>query len=237
MKTLIQKIGALHRFLSVHLFYPLVLSTLLVFAFFFLRIRISGQLAFFSLIWNLFLAWLPYLFSIALSVIFLARRRWWLALLPAGMLWLAFLPNAFYILTDLIHITERYPLPIWYDAGLHAITAWTGTFLAVVSLHLVQGVVQAAAGKIIGWLFSIMIIAMSGFGVYLGRFLRWNSWDLLFEPAEILADSLRPLLDPFAHRGQIAFIAMFTGLFFVCYLTFAWLRPFQTTAVRPRLEA
>ncbi len=231
MKILFQWIKRLHIFLSQHQFYPIAMSTLLVFFFYFGRVFISRDFIFKNLIWNLFLAWLPYLFTLGIVAIHRLRPRWWYLLIIPGGLWLLFLPNSFYIVTDLIHITKRQSIPIWYDAGLIAITAWTGIFLANVSLHSVQGVVRSYLGNITSWVFALSVIGLSGYGVYLGRFLRWNSWDLLLDPAEILADSLYPLLHPINAASKIGFIAMYTSLYLVTYLTFAWLRPFaQATA-------
>jgi uncharacterized membrane protein len=215
----------IHTFLSRNLFYPLALSTLFVFFFFAGRVMWSRQVVFLFLIWNLFLAWLPYLFGLALVAIHQARPKWWWALLIPGVLWLLFLPNAFYIMTDLIHLKNRDSIPLWYDAGLLSISAWTGIFLAVSSLHMAQRVVQSYAGKLAGWIFSFAVIGLSGYGVYLGRFLRWNSWDFLVQPLDIISDSLTPLTNPMNHKDKIAFMVMYTALFFVTYLTFSWLRP------------
>ncbi len=219
-------IKRLHIFLSQNLFYPIALGTLLVFIFYFGRVIISQDFLFKNLIWNLFLAWLPYCFSLGIAALHRLKPDWWYALIIPGGFWLVFLPNSFYIVTDLIHVSQRHSIPVWYDAGLIAITAWTGIFLAVASLHSVQGVVRNYLGNIMGWVFSLIVIGLSGYGVYLGRFLRWNSWDLLLEPTEILSDTLSPLLHPITYADKIGFIVMYTSLYLVTYLTFSWLRPF-----------
>ena len=231
MKTLLGLIKRLHRFLSQHQFYPIALATLLVFFFYFGRVFISRDFIFKNLIWNLFLAWLPYSFSLGIAAIHRMRPSWWWALLfPAG-LWLLFLPNAFYIVTDLIHLSQRQSIPIWYDAGLIAITAWNGLFLANISLHSVQGVVRSYLGHYPSWGFALVVIGLSGYGVYLGRFLRWNSWDLLVDPTEVIYDSLYPLLHPISYADKIGFMVMYTSLFLVTYLSYAWLRPFVPTQI------
>lgn len=226
MNSTIRLFKRLHNFLSQHQFYPIALATLLVFFYYFGRVILSRDFFFKNLIWNLFLAWLPYLFSLGVAALHRIRPQWWLLLILPGGLWLLFLPNSFYIVTDLVHLAQRQSIPIWYDAGLIAITAWTGIFLAITSLHSVQGVIRSYLGNIVGWVFAFTVIGLSGYGVYLGRFLDWNSWDLLLDPAEILSDSLYPLLHPIDAAGKIGFIVMYTSLFLVTYLTFAWLRPF-----------
>jgi uncharacterized membrane protein len=228
MHKLTDGIKNFHRFLSHHHFYPIVLSTILVFLFFVGRIYWSQQVIYQNLIWNLFLAWLPYLFCLGVAAIHQARPSWWWAMIVPAVLWVVFLPNALYIVTDLIHLKTQEVIPLWYDAGLLSITAWTGLFLAVVSLYTMQKIVHSYTGKLAGWGFSLLIIGSSGYGVYLGRFLRWNSWDLLNEPLEIISDSLSPLANPLQYKDKIVFIMMYTALYLVTYLAFSWLRPMDS---------
>lgn len=216
-----------HRFLSRHQFYPILLATFLVLLFFVGRVLISGEVTLYFLIWNLFLAWLPYLFSLGLAGLHRLRPTWWWLQLIPGALWLLFLPNAFYIVTDFIHLYQRQSIPVWYDAGFLAITSWTGIFLAVTSLNIVHIVVRHYLGHYLGWAFAFVVIGLSGYGVYLGRFLRWNSWDVLFEPTAIIYDTLDPIINPITNADKIGFMVMYTSLFLVTYLTFAWLRPFD----------
>jgi uncharacterized membrane protein len=216
-------IKKLHNFASRHLLYPITLSTFLVFVYFTGRVYLIQKVRYQFLIWNLFLAWLPYSFSLVVSAIHQVRPRWWWALIIPGTLWLLFLPNAFYIVTDFIHLTNHPLIPIWYDAGLLAITSWTGIFLAVVSLYTIQRIVRGYLGNLVAWGFSMLVIGLNGYGVYLGRFLRWNSWDLFFDPIEILSDSFYLLRNPMDYKDVIGFIVMYTSLFLVTYLTFSWL--------------
>lgn len=223
MQRLLHIIKRIHTFASRHLVYPILLSTFLVFFFFSGRVYLVRQVRFLFLIWNLFLAWLPYLFSLVVSIIHQVRPRWWWAqVIPAG-LWLLFLPNAFYIVTDFIHLARVPAIPIWYDAGLLAITSWTGIFLAVASLYTMQRIVKDYLGSLFSWGFSLLVIGLNGYGVYLGRFLRFNSWDVFFDPVEILADSYDLFRNPMDSKDVIGFILMYTSLFLVTYLTFSWL--------------
>ena len=229
MQKPITGIKNLHRFLSHHHFYPIALSTFLVFVFFFGRIYWSQEVLYQNLIWNLFLAWLPYLFCLGIAMIHQARPSWWWAMIVPAVLWVIFLPNALYIVTDLNHLRNQATLPVWYDAGFLSIAAWTGLFLAVGSLYTMQKIVHSYVGKITGWIFSFIIIGSSGFGVYIGRFLRWNSWDILNEPLKILSDSLPPLTNPLQYKDRVVFITMYTSLYLVTYLAFSWLRPMDSS--------
>jgi uncharacterized membrane protein len=170
------------------LFYSLVLSSMLACALLAGRMRLSGSWTYVFLVWNLFLAWVPYLCSLwAVRTQRLKPDSLWRLIIPAGV-WLIFLPNAPYILTDFVHLRPRHAIPLWYDIALIGSFAWAGCFLAIVSLYWMEEVVKAALGTMASRVFVISSVLLSGLGVYLGRFLRWNSWDLLFSPHAILAD-------------------------------------------------
>jgi uncharacterized membrane protein len=228
--TLIRK---LHYFLKSHLFYPLLVATGLVFFFFAVRIRLSGGGTFGFLIWNLFLAWLPYWFALGVSFLSRGARPPWVVIVPLGVLWLLFLPNAPYILTDLIHLDERHGVPLWYDAGFILTVAITGMFLGIASLRVMHGIIQQAAGRLAGWVFALGVIALSGLGVYLGRFVRWNSWDLLENPLAVLLDTLRIFRHPIGYADKLGFIFMFTALFSIGYIFLGSVQPLEHLTAAP----
>lgn len=214
----------LHRFFVNQLFYPLVLSSLLAMAIFTGRVLLSHSLEFDNLPWNLFLAWIPYLFSLlAVTLQRLFPRQWLLLVIPVG-LWLIFYPNAAYIVTDFLHLEQRPGIPLWYDILLLAAFSWTGVFLAIASLGAVQGLVKEYLGSFAGWLFAAIALGLSGLGIYLGRFGRWNSWDLLFQPKNILKDIALALINPFENRTFFGFTILITAFLVVCYLMFISVR-------------
>lgn len=215
--TWTQPILRIHRFLARHLFYPLVLSTGLVFFFFAVRAYLSGGLTYSNLIWNLFLAWLPYGFALAANFLFTRSRRWWPLILFFCGLWLLFLPNAPYIITDFLHLQPRGGVPLWYDVGFIMSIALTGLFLGIASLRAVHGIIQHLAGPVVGWLFALGAIGLSGLGVYLGRFLRWNSWDVIDSPLRIVFDMLRPFRHPLGYADKLGFIFMIAALMLIGY--------------------
>ncbi len=210
----------LHRFLAHQALYPLLLSTLLAVGLFAGRVYLSHTLTYLFLVWNLFLAWIPYLSSLwAAHTHQRYPRRWWYLVIPGG-LWLIFFPNAPYILTDLMHLRTRAPIPMWYDIGMLVAFAWTGLFLAVFSLRIMQNLVRTFVGSIASWLFVLGSLGLGGLGIYLGRFLRWNSWDLLFRPRSVLTDVVIRLTDPWSHPGTFGVTLLFAAFLLVCYLTF-----------------
>ena len=147
------------------------------------RALYDGSSTHFGLQWNLFLAWLPMLGAlVAYNLGKRYGRRAWPLILPFLGLWLLFFPNAPYILTDFIHLRPVGDVPLWYDLILVITYALTGVFLGLVSLYLMQSLVRRAFGAVTSWVFTLGVLAVTGFGVYLGRFPRWNSWDLLTDP-------------------------------------------------------
>ncbi|MBN2006639.1 MAG: DUF1361 domain-containing protein [Anaerolineae bacterium] len=215
---LLQAVRRLHVFLGTHGFYPVALSTLLCWGLFGVRAYFSRSWIYLFLSWNLFLAWVPYLASLWTAHWRAAHpRRWWL-LLPPAALSLAFFPNAPYIVTDFLHLTERAPIPLWYDIGLLTSFAWTGLLLGVYALRILQDIVKAWAGAILSWVFVLVVVSLSGMGVYIGRFLRWNSWDLVMQPTAILSDIAIRLRHPLLHPSSYGVTLLFSALMFVCYL-------------------
>jgi uncharacterized membrane protein len=214
-------LSRLHRFLAGQLVYAIVLSTGLALTLFVGRIVLSNTwLVYRNLVWNLFLAWIPYVFSVAAAALYrMAPRHWWL-LLPPAAVWLVFFPNAPYILTDFLHLEERDGIPLWYDILLLASFAWTGLFLAITSLRTMQALVRTYLGWVVSWLFAGVALGLSGLGIYLGRFERWNSWDLLIHPKKILADVAIRLINPTDNLRFFGFTILFTAFLLVCYLTF-----------------
>jgi uncharacterized membrane protein len=215
-----QRLQSIHRFFLSQLFYPLALSSALAVSLFIARAYYSHRLTFVFLTWNLFLAWIPYLCSLWITSLHQrASRRWWHLVLPS-FVWLIFLPNAPYLVTDLLHLDERLPVPFWYDIGMLASFAWTGCFLAIASIRAMQNVVQDFSGRWLSWLFVLPIIGLSGVGIYLGRFMNWNSWDLLLRPQIVLMTTLGNFAHPIRNPQPFAVTALFAAFLLVAYFMF-----------------
>jgi uncharacterized membrane protein len=208
-----------HRFLARHSLYPLLFSSFLAVLLLAARLARSGEHAFLGMPWNLFLAWIPYLAS--LWVLRLHRAwpgRWWALLIPGG-LWLAFFPNAPYLLTSFWHLRPRPPVPAWFDIGLLMLFAVTGLLLGILSLRAMQRVVEHYFGRLLGWAFVLVSLGLCSLGIYLGRFLRWNSWDLLLNPRGVLADVAIRLANPLDYAQTYGVTLLFGAILLVCYLT------------------
>jgi uncharacterized membrane protein len=177
------------------------------------RLSWSGQPHFMFMLWNLFLAAVPLAFSFMLAGV----RRWPLAFPLLGA-WLLFFPNAPYVLTDLLHLRVRPGLPLWYDLLLLMSFALIALWLGFQSLRLVQDWVAQRTSAAVAWAFVVASLVLSGFGIYLGRFLRWNSWDILSRPQALFTDIFVRFADPLAHTKTWLVTFGFGGLLIVAYL-------------------
>jgi uncharacterized membrane protein len=195
-------------------------STLLLAA----RVLHTGRLTYAFLVYNLILAWIPLGFAVAAD----SFDRWQskpgmtlTVLSVAG--WLVFLPNAPYLMTDLMHLRVQNNRLLWLDLIALQAFAWTGLALGFMSLSLVQRVVARRVGRLGSWLFAIAVIAASAFGIYLGRFRRWNSWDVVRNPSELLYDAAEMLFHPFANAHVVAYCVVTGAFLFTAYVVVqAW---------------
>ena len=181
------------------------------------RMAYSDSQKYRGLVWNLFLAWIP--FVLAYAAYALSWKRPWLyVLIPVfAFIWLVFFPNAPYILTDLQYLGRASPdAPLWYDVILLVWFSWTGMLLGLVSLYLMHEIILRNFGRLPGWLFVLLVSGMTSTGIYVGRFLRWNSWDIIQNPSELAMDILGLVIDP--SLRLFAFTTLFTMFFVFVYL-------------------
>jgi uncharacterized membrane protein len=172
-----------------------------------------------AIAWNLLLAWIPF----ALALIVYERARAGvstLSLVAVTMLWLLFLPNAPYIVTDLKHVGRGGGVPVLYDVLLLSAAAWTGLLLGLTSLFLMHAVARRLVGAVNAWALVVGVLALSSFGIYLGRVQRWNSWDVFVRPGSLLGEIASGLLHPLSHPRPIAVTVLFTSFLLASYLVF-----------------
>jgi len=215
-----QRVLILHRTLSRNSFYSMLFCSAISLCVLAARVYLSKTTHYSFLVWNLFLAWIP--FACAIWVLVMDRiwpaMRW--MLLAPSCLWLLFFPNAPYIVTDFIHLQRIEPLAMWFDISLLMLFAWTGCFLGVTSLQMMQSVVRRRIGRVWSWIFVIATLVLSGVGVYIGRYLRFNSWDILLRPGRLIGNIVNALANPLAHQRAIGVSLMFSLFMLVCYVTF-----------------
>lgn len=162
------------------------------------RMIATGSLEYIFLPWNLFLAFVPYCIT------------WWMArnvsiienkikLFIALTAWLLFIPNSFYIITDLVHFTHIRTAPKWFDLLMIFSFAWNGILCGIISLRRVETFIALLRGKQFPVLIVFGVMWLCAFGVYIGRFLRYNSWDVITDPFALAGEILNMIIHPYAN--------------------------------------
>jgi uncharacterized membrane protein len=170
------------------------------------------------LVWNLFLAWLPLLFALLARDTFRSQPQGTWRFYGWAGLWLLFFPNSLYIFTDLIHLWLSFRLHFWIDLTLILLCALTGLVLGFVSLYLMQSVVAQRFGRVTSWLFVALMAGLGSFGIYLGRFLRFNSWDVLLRPGKVYHGLDAWMGSSMINTTSAAFLVFFALFFFIAYV-------------------
>lgn len=181
------------------------------------RVFLTHQITFVFLLWNLFLALIPFGLSTMLGLS--AGRLQARVLLPVGALWLLFFPNAPYILTDLFHLEPRAGVPYWFDLALILSCAWNGVMLAYASLIDMHALVVRRLGWWSGWAFATVALVLSSFGIYLGRYLRFNSWDIISNPLTLFYDIISCVLHPSTHHDAWGVTLLYGAFLVLGYAT------------------
>lgn len=165
------------------------------------------------LLWNLFLAGLPLLFS-SILLVSLQLREHKLKLMSSLFFWLLFLPNSFYIITDFEHLSRFPTVPFWFDLILISSFALTGMFAGLLSLLQVEKIISSHFSTKLKVPFIMGILYLSGFGVYLGRYYRFNSWNVLNEPITLLNGIIKGLTTADAQNFTLGFGTFLLLLYF-----------------------
>lgn len=204
----------------------IILLTILVIVLIIARIFIFDSFSLIYILWNIFLALLPFLIS---SFLLQQNRKQklkkWL-LIVGGIIWLLLLPNAPYLVTDLIHVGVVYKVPALYDSILLFSSAWVGMLLWLHSLfHMEQIIRTKCSGRRVNMIIS-GILLLTAFGMYLGRFLRFNSWDIVINHSSILKSTWNMLSQSGDYLNAYLYIALF--FVFLMFSYFSW----KTTQVK-----
>lgn len=204
---MIKRISPVERMLTVSIGFTLTLLAV--------RMLWTNSLAYAFYAWNLFLAVVPFLFSRKLET---QRKLGAVAFLLMGA-WLLFFPNAPYIVTDIFHYRDRPPVPLWFDLLLVTSAAWNGLLLGIASLMQVESFlakhIKAAWVRLA--VFASMVLC--GYGIYIGRFLRFNSWNVVTRPSTLVHASARHVLQPHEHLKVWGFTFLFAAMFGIIYFT------------------
>lgn len=156
------------------------------------RVIYRHELLFSFLIWNLFLAAVPlYMSQKAVNATSKTGK------IVYALLWLLFFPNSMYIITDLFHLKDRPGIPLWYDLMLLFSAAMNGVLLGLLSIINMEKLMHGFENKRLKRLGTLAVFVLCGYGIYLGRYERWNSWDVVTKPHSLFYDILYDVIHPF----------------------------------------
>ena len=196
-----------YRYKSLALLSVSIGSTLVLLI---IRMKLAHSDNYLFLVWNLFLAAIPYAITIYLVNLPKLKR---IPLLLIFAVWLLFLPNAPYILTDMWHLRYNQPHIFWLDILLISAFAVNGMMLFYFSVTDMKIILLKCLNQTKMRFILIFVFFTSAFGVYLGRFLRYNSWEILTNPKILFIDIINMIVKPLANKEVWLFTLLF-GAFF-----------------------
>ena len=170
------------------------------------------------LVWNLFLAGIPYVISRAMQ----SRRDWHSARLLFFLcfsVWLLVIPNSFYIITDLFHLGKFNGIPLWYELAVILSFAWNGLILGIWSMRHMETLFSSLFSVKVSVPFIYIVMFLNSFGVYIGRYMRFNSWDVITNPFHLMKDIANLALHPRQNFGAWAMICCFSVFMTLMYFT------------------
>lgn len=186
-----------------------IITLSVIFSVFLLMIRMKLNHSFFYLllIWNLFLAIIPYAITFYLKT---KQRLNKTSLAFCLFLWLAFLPNAPYIITDFLHLRFGNHQLLWLDILMLSAFSFNGMFFFILSVSDMKNLGNLYFGAKITKSVIVSIFPLTAFGVYLGRFLRYNSWEIIQNPIQLFSDIINIILSPNMHSQVWIFTMIFS---------------------------
>ncbi len=176
-----------------------------------LRVLFFGVYSHLYLLWNLFLALLPFVLSL-MMLEYLKMGRLSRGVLIVGLIfWILLIPNAPYIVTDLIHISKTRSIPIIFDTFLLFTSAWAGLVLCFYSFSHIEQIARMKYSHRASSLVMVAVSVLVAFGIYLGRFLRFNSWDVLVSPSSLYGGVSKAFSQ--SHLGEAAVFIILSSVF------------------------
>lgn len=191
----------------------------------------TGRNVYTFLHWDIFLAWVPVFCVLLIELVYWGKwtshRIRVLIMSLLGLIWLAFYPNSAYLITDMLHpfvhykpaagIRFTHDIEFWHHLLVFVSAAWIGLTLGIYSLYILHSLVARSFGWITGWSFAIVVLALSSVGIYIGRFVRWNSWDLLTKPGIRIQELYHMLFDPVRLYHLSSFSLLIFGITILSY--------------------
>lgn len=182
-----------------------------------IRMKLNHSFFFLFLVWNLFLAIIPYAITMYLSS---KKKHSRLSLLSWFVVWLLFLPNAPYIVTDLVHLQGIDRHLLWLDVLVVMSFAFNGLMLFFLSLLDMESLLKTFIKGNLRFYVMNVVLFLTGFGIYLGRFLRYNSWEIVQNPFDLFADIVDIAIYPTLHSQAWVFTLTFGAFLSVGFWMF-----------------
>jgi len=182
------------------------------------RIIVTGYTTYLFLVWNLFLAFVPYCIS-QWSWIHFSVTANKIKQATVLLAWLLFIPNSFYILTDLFHLYKFDAAPKWFDLLLIFSFAWNGLLLGVLSVRRTEMILEIVTGRGFSLLIVFVVMWLNAFGIYIGRYLRFNSWDIVMQPFSLFQEMFEIIFHPLRNKMEWGMIAVYAIFMTVLYIT------------------
>lgn len=196
---------------------PLII---LAFALNILRVVLFDKFSFVYILWNILLAFIPFLISSILLYYSEKNKLNQTLFVIGGIIWLIFLPNAPYIVTDLIHIGVVKGVPVLYDSVLLFTSAWAGLLLGVNSIYHIEKILLSKYSKKITNFIILIVILFTSFGVYVGRFLRFNSWDFFTSHSSLLSSVWKIFTQSNNYVNVYIYTILFFFFIYVSFISF-----------------
>ena len=181
-----------------------------------IRMKLNQSFFFLFLVWNLFLAFIPFGITTYLKSLQKPNK---LILTLYFVPWLLFLPNAPYMITDLIHLRMSNHYLMWLDVLVITSFAYNGLVLFFLSLYDMENMLKLFICGKKRFYFVTFILFLTGFGIYLGRFLRYNSWEILQNPFNLTKDIIEIVIHPTQHMQAWIFTLTFGAFLTVGFWT------------------
>ena len=179
------------------------------------RIALTNSLTYLFFVWNIFLAIIPLVFSNYL----LKQKKLGIKSIIIVFGWLFFYPNAPYIITDFFHYVERPPVPYWFDLLICISAVWNGLILGLISLIKVEQFLSRHLKPTAVKAIVLVSFIVCGYGIYIGRFLRFNSWNIITDIDGLFDASFQRIIHPFHHTTTWSFTLLFAAMMAVFYYT------------------
>lgn len=185
-----------------------------------LRIVLFGTHSFLYIFWNIFLASVPFIMS-SFMLIRINKSNFYNPIsIFCFIIWFLFLPNAPYVITDFIHLGEVRNVPVMYDIILLFTSSIVSMLFGLYSMEQMEKILAHKFSEKLIKVIMLLIIFFTSFGIYLGRTLRFNSWDLFVNYHSLFQAIREIFMNSSKHINAYFYTVIFFFLIYTSYIAF-----------------